>query len=171
MVLTLTWWPRRRRRNSASTTERTISNSQLSDAQWFLIADLFPEKEMTRVGGRPPIAARPCLEGILWVLRSGARWKDLPRDFPSYVTCWRRFHEWTHSGLWRCAWGRLVNQLDELRQIDWRVLLADGSFCRAKKGVLRSASAARAKVPRFCCSPTGTISRWRRTSPAPTSTR
>jgi len=151
MVLTLRWWPRRCHRNSASTTERTIRNPQLSDAQWFLIADLFPEKEMTRAGGRPPIAARPCLEGILWVLRSGARWKDLPREFPSYVTCWRRFHAWSQSGLWRRAWGRLVIQLDDLGQIDWRVLLADGSFSRAKKGALRSAWVAREKAPRSCC--------------------
>lgn len=151
MVLTLTWWPRLGRRNSASMTERTIRNSQLSDFQWVLIADLFPEKEMTRAGGRPPIAARPCLEGILWVLRSGARWKDLPRDFPSYVTCWRRFRDWSRNGVWLSAWQRLILQLDDLGKMDWRVLLADGSFSRAKKGALQSASAAREKGPRSCC--------------------
>lgn len=151
MVLTLTWWPRRGRRNSASMTERTIRNPQLSDAQWVLIADLFPEKEMTRAGGRPPIAPRPCLEGILWVLRSGARWKDLPRDFPSYVTCWRRFRDWSRSGVWLNAWERLVLQLDDLGKIDWHVLLADGSFSRAKKGALRSASVVREKGRRSCC--------------------
>lgn len=151
MVLTLTWWPRRCRRNSASTTERTIRNPQLSDEQWFLIADLFPEKEMTRAGGRPPIAARPCLEGILWVLRSGARWKDLPNDFPSYVTCWRRFRDWSRSGVWLRAWERLVWQLDDLRRIDWRLLLADGSFSRAKKGVPPLAWAAKEKAPHSSC--------------------
>ena len=151
MTLTLTWRPRRRRRNSASTTERTIRNPQLSDEQWLLIADLFPEQVMTRAGGRPPIAARPCLEGILWVLRSGARWKDLPSEFPSYVTCWRRFRDWSRSGVWLRAWERLVCELDDLGGIDWRVLLADGSFSRAKKGAPRWAWAAREKVRRSSC--------------------
>ena len=76
MTLTLTWWPRRRHRHSASMTERTIRNPQLSDEQWLLIADLLPEPVMTRAGGRPPIAARPCLDGILGVFRGGARWKE-----------------------------------------------------------------------------------------------
>ena len=139
MTLTLTWWPRRRRRKAASMTERSIRNPQLSDEQWLLIADLFPDPVMTVAGGRPPIAARPCLEGILWVLRSGARWKDLPSEFPSYVTCWRRFRDWSRSGVWVSAWQRLLQELDDLGGIDWQVLLADGSFSRAKKGAPQSA--------------------------------
>ena len=63
---------------------------------------------MTRAGGRPTIPPRPCLEGILWTLTTGARWKDLPNQFPSYATCWRRFRDWTRSGLWERAWARLV---------------------------------------------------------------
>jgi len=151
MVLTLTWWPRRCRRKPASTTERTIRPSQLTDSQWLLIADLFPEREMTRRGGRPNVSSRPCLEGILWVLRSGARWKDLPKEFPSYPTCWRRFRDWTRSGVWLAAWSRLLCLAVDLGQIDWRVLLADGSFSRAKKGGLLSESAVREKGPTCTC--------------------
>ena len=147
MVLTLTWWSRRRRRTTASTMERTIRPAQLSDSQWLLIADLFPEQEMTRAGGRPSIPSRLCLEGILWILRSGAKWKELPKEFPSYPTCWRRFRDWTRSGTWLAAWSRLLFLADDLKQIDWQVLLADGTFSRAKKGVLQSASAAREKEP------------------------
>jgi transposase len=54
---------------------------------------------------------RRCLEGILWVLHSGAQWKDLPRPFPSYVTCWRRFVEWTDDRVWGQAWRRLVEAI------------------------------------------------------------
>ena len=116
------------------TRRRRLWNAVGEDLEWLLIADLFPEPVMTRAGGRPPTAARPCLEGILWVLRSGARWKDLPSEFPSYVTCWRRFRDWTRGGVWRRAWERLACELDDLGGVDWRVLLADGSFSRAKKG-------------------------------------
>ena len=58
---------------------------QLDDEQWALIADLFLNPPPDPRGGRPRADARRCLEGILWVLRSGSRWKDLPRCFPSSV--------------------------------------------------------------------------------------
>ncbi|MEZ6053865.1 MAG: transposase [Planctomycetaceae bacterium] len=76
MVLTLRWWPGRRHLKSASRTARTIVRPQLTEAQWLRMADLFPDKPMTRAGGRPMIPPRPCLEGILWMLTSGAHeWK------------------------------------------------------------------------------------------------
>lgn len=109
---------------------------QLTDEQWRLISDLFPDPQPDPRGGRPRADARHCLEGILWVLRSGARWKDLPRSFPSYVTCWRRFAEWSLSGVWDQAWHRLVSLLDEQGSINWEEGFADGTFASAKKGVI-----------------------------------
>ncbi|MCC6679484.1 MAG: transposase [Phycisphaeraceae bacterium] len=50
-------------------------------------------------GGPKPISNRPVLEGLLWVLRSGARWKDMPDGFPSYSTCRRRLIEWEEQGV------------------------------------------------------------------------
>ena len=73
---------------------------ELTDEQWHLIADLFPETPVGPKGGRPVVASRPCVEGILWMLRSGARWKDLPKHFPSTTTCWRRHKQWSESGIW-----------------------------------------------------------------------
>src|SRR4051794_14744786 len=111
-----------------------ISQPQLTDDEWQLIADVFPVPAADPRGGRPRTDARRCLEGILWVLRSGARWKDLPRSFPSYVTCWRRFAEWSRDGVWDLAWRRLVEQLDRRGDIDWEQGFADGTFASAKKG-------------------------------------
>src|SRR4029450_2586341 len=96
----------------ATAGSRTEPESQLNDEQWFLIEDLFADPEPSPKGGRPRHAARRCVEGILWILRSGARWKDLPTCFPSPVTCWRRHREWTEAGIWQAAWARLLRKLD-----------------------------------------------------------
>ncbi|HKW61407.1 MAG TPA: transposase, partial [Candidatus Acidoferrum sp.] len=62
----------------------------LTDAQWEKLRPLLPKARTSRRGGRPRANDRKVLEGILWVLRSGARWCDLPEEFPSPATCWRR---------------------------------------------------------------------------------
>ena len=116
--------------------ELIISRPQLTDEQWLLISEFFPVPLPDPRGGRPRTDARLCLEGILWVLRSGARWKDLPRSFPSYVTCWRRFVEWSRAGLWDQAWCRLIDQLDRENKVDWKEGFADGTFASAKKGAI-----------------------------------
>ena len=116
-----------------STTEL---DKQLTDEQWLLIADLFPRVSRSPLGGRPRAPTRDCVEGILWVLRSGARWKDLPKCFPSPPTCWRRFKEWTEAGIWIRAWARLLRQLDRKGQVDWSESMADGTFSSAKKGAI-----------------------------------
>lgn len=109
---------------------------ELSDEHWLLIADLFSNPKPSPRGGRPMADARACFEGVLWVLRSGARWKDLPSRFPSYVTCWRRFAAWTESGVLDKAWQRLLRKLDCNGQVDWQEGFADGTFSPAKKGAI-----------------------------------
>ena len=113
-----------------------LPQPQLTDEQWLLISKFFPVPAPDPRGGRPRADVRRCLEGILWVLRSGARWKDLPRSFPSYVTCWRRFVEWSGAGMWDQAWRRLLEQLDRRGDVDWEQGFADGTFASAKKGAI-----------------------------------
>ena len=107
---------------------------ELTDEQWLLIADLFANPTPSPRGGRPMADPRACFEGVLWVLRSGARWKDLPARFPGYATCWRRFVEWTGNGALDKAWRRLINKLDRAGRIGWEESFADGTFSPAKKG-------------------------------------
>ena len=64
------------------------------------IAPLLPEVKASPKGGPKPIPNRPVFEGILWVLRSGARWKDLPDRYPSPSTCWRRLRAWEEQDVW-----------------------------------------------------------------------
>jgi transposase len=80
------------------------------DDQWELIAPLLPAHN-TR--GRPRADDRRTLNGILWVLRSGARWKDLPKEYGSCSTCHRRFQEWQDQGVWEQIWLTFLGVLDQ----------------------------------------------------------
>jgi len=111
---------------------------------------LFPHPPVSPQGGRPRVPPRPCLEGILWILASGAKWQDLPERYPSSATCWRRHREWTDAGVFLAAWGRLLGKLDRFKGINWEEAIGDGSFSRAKKGAPRLATAAKAKAPPSC---------------------
>lgn len=130
---------------------RTDAASQLTDEQWFLIEELFPWEPPHRPGGRPPIPPRPCFEALLWLLRNGGRWQDLPKSGPSKSTLQRRLAEWTNSGILAEVWSRLVDLADELGWIDWSQLIADGTFCPAKKGANWSPRASKGPAPRFSC--------------------
>src|SRR5436305_5201988 len=76
----------------------------LADAQWEQLAGLLPRAKPSPKGGRPRADDRSCLEAILWVLRAGARWRDLPDRFPSPATCWRRLNDWRRAGTWPGLW-------------------------------------------------------------------
>jgi transposase len=170
MYLTLMWWPKRdvATKPSASKTERT---TELTDEQWLLIADLFPWTPPSRRGGRPRAHPRDCLEGIVWVLRTGARWKDLPEGFSSKSTCWRRFRDWTESGVFQEAWRRLLSKLDGLGRIKWDEAFADGTFSPAKKGAHWSVPPVVARERRSWCWPTPRDCLWASTSRRPTVTK
>jgi transposase len=149
----------------------TEPEPQLTNEQWFLIEDLFRNPEPSPKGGRPPALPRPCVEGILWVLRTGARWKDLPKSFPSSCTCWRRHRAWTETGIWQAAWARLLRALDRKGKLDFEETTADGTFSSAKKGVTRSARPSAAREPKSWSTVKDTESPWPRRSKAHVPTR
>jgi len=111
-----------------------MKKPELKEEQWAKIASLLPEPKKSCKGGPTPVANRLCFEGILWVLRSGARWKDLPAEYPSYSTCRRRLLEWEDQGIWLKVWRTLLAELDANQRLDWEECFADGSFAPAKKG-------------------------------------
>jgi transposase len=119
----------------------------LSEAQWEVLCPLFPEPKQRRDGrGRPWASNRACLEGILWVLRTGARWRDLPGEYPDGSTCWRRLRMWEEQGVWKAAWRKLLSLLDERRLLDWEEAFLDATFITAKKGARQSAKHVVGKV-------------------------
>jgi transposase len=118
----------------------------VTDEQWTKIEPLLPEYTPSPKGGRPPKDNRDVFEGIAWVLRSGARWQDLPDEYPSSTTCWRRLQEWEEQGIWLKIWRKFLSELDECSQLEWEETFADGSFASAKKGGFASARPNAGKV-------------------------
>jgi len=74
-----------------------LSRPLLTEAQWQKIAPLLPKPPQPRKGDRPWIANRRVLEGIVWILRSGACWQDLPEKYLHPSTCWRRLRDWDRT--------------------------------------------------------------------------
>lgn len=109
----------------------------LTDEQWERIAPHLPEHRVSPQGGRPWIDDRACLEGILWLLRTGARWQDIPVDLPSGSTCWRRLQAWAADGVLDELHAILIAELDDLGKLNLDELIADATFIRAKKGATR----------------------------------
>jgi transposase len=111
----------------------------LSDAQWQKIEPLLP-KLKRRGRGRPPKDNRVVLEGVLWILKTGARWRDVPSDIGvSGSVCWKRLHCWDEQGVWLRIWRAFLSELDRKGRLDWQESFLDGSFAPAKKGATESA--------------------------------
>ena len=106
-----------------------------AELAWKWLEPHLVERPPQPKGGRPWVDDRACVLGIVWVLVTGARWKDLPREVGvGYATCWRRHCEWTGEGLWDAAWAAALAELQRRKPKAGREGVVDGSFVRARKG-------------------------------------
>src|SRR2546427_9429691 len=107
---------------------------ELSDAHWELIERILRPQRRTDGRGRPWQDTRAVLNGILWVLGTGAQWRELPKKYPPYQTCHRRFQQWGQAGKLE----RILHVLAEEVQARGKLHLEEGfiyaSFTGAKKG-------------------------------------
>ena len=110
----------------------------LTDEQWKKIEPLIPKPPPRPEGGRPGADDRLVFEGILWILKTGARWKDLPDEYPHPSTCRRRLKEWYEAEVLKDGWRAFLSELDAKGVLDWEESFIDGSFFPAKKGAQRS---------------------------------
>ena len=130
----------------------------LTDAQWAVLEPLIGELPRRSDGrGRPWRRSREVLNGILWILRTGAQWAELPERYPSYQTCHRRFQRWVREGTLERILDALAHDLKERGKIDLSEAFVDGSFVGAKKGGPALVRAARAKAPSSWQSRTATV--------------
>ena len=107
----------------------------LTEEQWALIGPFLPTLARRKDRrGRPWKENRAVLNGILWILRTGAPWADLPDRYPSYQTCHRRFQHWVRAGLLRSLLEILAQALHDEGHLDLQEAFIDGSFAPAKHG-------------------------------------
>ena len=111
-------------------------SARVTDAQWAQIERHLPRPRRSPKGGRPRVSNRDVVDGIFWVLKTGARWRDLPDGYPSGSTCWRRLRAWDEDGTWLAMWRAFLGELDARGRLRWENTFIDGSFASAKKGVL-----------------------------------
>ncbi len=126
----------------------------LTDAQW---AILKPSVQPKPSRGRPWRDARAVLNGILWILRTGAPWHDLPDRYPPYQTCHRRFQQWQRDGTLTRLLQALAEDLRDRGKLDLSETFIDASFSSAKKGALLSARLAAEKAAKSWRLPTAMV--------------
>ena len=147
-----------------------MARNRLSDDAWDCIRDLLPEPKAT---GRPPSDRRMVFDGILWILRTGSPWRDLPEEFGPWQTVWRLFDAWNADGTLATILRRLQAAHFDADLVDSELWCIDGSVVRAarcsagggKKGTPRnrpitlSAAAGAAFRRKSICSATPTATR------------
>ncbi len=107
-----------------------MSRHDLTDRQWALLADLFPPPKKT---GRPQTPPRTILNAVLWILHTGAQWRDLPDRYPKWQTVYYRFNEWRKTGLIDRLLKRLQLKLDAAGKIDMDFWCIDATIVRASR--------------------------------------
>lgn len=107
----------------------TKRRHELSDEQWEQLAALLPpEKPKT---GRPSLDHRTVVNGILWVLRTGAPWRDLPERYGNWHTIYSRFRRWREAGIWDRVFEAVQQNADQRGEVEWEIHFVDGSIVRA----------------------------------------
>src|SRR6266545_7446141 len=111
---------------------------EVSDQQWEVLEPLLRFNRRPDGRGRPPQDTRAVLNGVLWILGTGAQWRELPAKYPPYQTCHRRFQQWVRSGQLEQALRVLAKALHAEGLLKLEEGFIDGTFASAKKGALPS---------------------------------
>jgi transposase len=121
----------------------------LTEEQWNVVEPILP-KDPVRADrrGRPWSERRKILNGALWILRTGAPWKDLPSRYGPYQTVHRRFENWVRSGVIEKILLILAAHLKDAGGLDLTECFVDGTFVPAKKGGAWSEKPSGARAPR-----------------------
>ena len=112
--------------DEVSDMKRIIRRYELTDAEWERLKPYFPERQLGDKG-RPRREPREILNGIFWIARSGAAWRDLPERYGPYSTVYKRFREWSESGLIE----KIFHELGE--DADLQDISIDSTYIKAHK--------------------------------------
>jgi transposase len=114
-----------------------MASPLVPDELWEVVEPLIPKVERRyRYPGRKRVPDRRTLTGILFVLKTGIAWEDLPQEMGcgSGVTCWRRLRDWQEHGVWQQLHEALLARLNAAGEIDWQRAAVDSSHVRAFGG-------------------------------------
>jgi transposase len=105
----------------------------VTDQQWELIKAQLPRRKRRTQGGRPPANDRQCVEGVLWILWTGAPWSERER-YGAKSTIHRRLTAWAESDVLLNMWRAFLDQLEDRQKVRWDECFIDGLFSTAKQG-------------------------------------
>lgn len=139
-----------------------MSRGDLSDEAWDIIRPLLPPQEGGV--GRPPGDHRPFVNGMLWILRTGSPWRDLPEAYGKWNSVYQRFLRWSKRGIWDAVLEALANAGlgdHSHHSLDSTVIRAHQHAAGAKGGLRKRPSVGRvaASRPRFTSAPTRKVCR------------
>lgn len=115
---------------------------EVSEDEWTLLDSVIPKSTATT--GRPARDRREMLNGLLWILCTGAQWRDLPERFGPWETVYGTFNKWRAGGVYDAILDALHVRLDQAGKIDWELWCIDGTSVRGS----RSAAGASKKASR-----------------------
>ncbi len=106
-----------------------MHRGDLTNDEWARLQPLLPPQKPKT--GRPAQDHRRVINGMLWVARTGAPWRDLPERYGAVGTVSSRFYRWRTAGIWDRIWATLQQQADAAGHVDWQLHYIDGSIVRA----------------------------------------
>ncbi len=120
-------------------------NKEISAALFKKIEPLLPAFVASTKGGRPRVSDEMALNGVLFVLRTGIPWEELPQElgFGSGMTCWRRLRDWRAAGVWHELHLKLLNELRQADKLDFSRFSMDGASVPSPRGARTQAPARR----------------------------
>ena len=120
---------------------------EVNDELWTIIQPILDELDPPARTGRPRTGQREALNGIIYQMRSGCQWNQLPAKFGDDSSVHRTMQRWIGKGVLKRLWAVLVENCEELGGVDWEWQSADGAMGKARFGGTRSAP-----IPRIAAS-------------------
>ena len=106
-----------------------MNRGDLTNAQWARLEPLLPPQKPKT--GRINHPHRKVIKGILWILRTGAPWRDLPRRYGKTKTVSSRYYRWRKKGIWQRIFAALQTQAEQAGELDWTIHFVDSTVIRA----------------------------------------
>lgn len=117
---------------------------RVNDELWGIIQSILEELDPPSATGRPRTGQREALDGIIYVMRTGGQWNQLPRKFGDDSSVHRTMQRWIAGGVFQRIWALLIENCDELGGVHWEWQSADGAMGKARFGGIPSA-----QIPRI----------------------